>query len=319
MSKASSGSELLQALEKVILRNRGALYEGDVFSILQGSPYIIRSFEFAPADGCIDCAREFDPTTSFADRLWESQQADPSTGGASELVLFDVKSKVSEVAGDQVYLASRQQHSLMAFFIGICAADTTFVEVLPNFSQGRQFDEDSADHSAVNTSRQSKLDPSTYRLDPSNSPYRMPAYMLQEAIYRVRRCAQGYGDYVNPWTMVRFEGWRPSTVSSLAYCMPAEGTEHLSACKAALEIQRIVKTQSQSLDVAVDLDFIGLQPRLADFKLVLRERTTPVVRQVFIQHKLDVKDRSRAKPFTNVAIARSRGEDVNYWFDPFER
>lgn len=319
--------ELVEVLQKVILNNRGAIYEGDVFSVLQHSPYVVRSFEFAVADGCISCDQEFDPSTNFADRLWEAiRNARSQEGKPHRLVLFDIKSTVSETAGDQVYITTHRQRQLVAVFINICAADTKFVDLIPNRYQGVA-GQAGQEHVAINTSRESKLPSQAYHLDPSTAPYRMPVHMLPEAIRRIRLCAMGHGDYVNPWTKVPFPGWKPQTVDSVSYLMPLDGSEHSSACRAALEIQRAIKTLQPQRDLVaqrtlatIDMDFVGLQPRLADFKFLLRSLDTNRARQVFIQHKLDVRQRAAKTPLDRVSIARSRSEgDINYWFTPFER
>ena len=61
---------LLESLD-VLLNSRSTLYEGDIFSVLWQSPFVVRSFEFALADGALDCANEFSPGTTYADRFWE--------------------------------------------------------------------------------------------------------------------------------------------------------------------------------------------------------------------------------------------------------
>jgi len=55
-----STSEALSILTPLSIRNSGARLEGDVFSILKQSPFVVRSFEFALADGAIDCTQSFD-------------------------------------------------------------------------------------------------------------------------------------------------------------------------------------------------------------------------------------------------------------------
>jgi hypothetical protein len=56
---------------KPLLNNRSALYKGDVFSILYKSPFIIQLFEFAIADGAIDCTSSFPLGISFVDYFWD--------------------------------------------------------------------------------------------------------------------------------------------------------------------------------------------------------------------------------------------------------
>jgi hypothetical protein len=360
LSLPSAAVSSLDALDKLIFNNRGALYEGDIFSILKRSASVVRSFEFARADGAIDCSAEFPPETNFADRFWAMDQrlrVDPTS---TKLLLFDVKSKVSQYAGDQIYSTTVGQRRHVAFYIGICAADPSFIELFPNYHQERpatltppqtiSIQEPSPTlpttlarpisppslsttrakasttatapliqldgrHIAVNSSRISKLPPSTYILDPCNSPYRMPIGYLSEAIQRVRRCARGEGVYVNPWTWVPFPHWKPATTRSNQFLMPAETSEHFTAYKATMEIYRIVKMQGMKLD------FVGLQPRLADFKLITQFSHPHArhPRQVFVQHKLDARDRASSTPLTNVAIARGQSGDCRWYFSDIDR
>lgn len=332
----SSQIGVFESLEAPILNNRGARYEGDIFSVLWQSPYILRSWEFALADGAIDCNQHFELGTSFVDRLWKTKSHFQS--GASKLLLFDVKSKVSREAGDQIYNTSARQQNAVAFYIGICAADTSFVELIPNIYQNNGDGTEGPSENrelAVNISRASRLHASAYRLDPCNSPYRMPLALLLEAIHRVRRCVQGKGPYVNPWTLVEFPDWIPSTTSSTESLTPAEDTQHFTAYKAAMEIGRLIRIQSNP--AAMELDLVGLQPRLADFKLITIPQTSESqtshryqsrsqrrlegrdLRQSFIQHKLDGKDRSRYSPLSKVAVARGEGKDRRWYFSAFDR
>ena len=319
------------ALDRLVLNRRGALYEGDIFSILKHSPFVVRSFEFARADGMIHCSSEFSPDTSFADRFWDVEQdfqLDPRSN-SRKFVLFDVKSKVSRAAGDQIYSTTVGQRRHVAFYIGICAADPSFVDVIPNYHQGHTVTPSNIRtttsltvaagalnpdnrHVAVNNSRVSKLPPSTYTLDPCGAPYRMPIGYLTEAVARIRRCALGGGVYVNPHTMVPFPEWRPATTNSNEMSKPMESAEQFTAYKATLEIYRFCKTQPMKLD------FMGLQPRVADFKLLLGHQSRNR-RQVFVQHKLDVRDRPRGTPLIKVAIARGQGDDFRYYFSDIER
>ena len=281
----------LSAIEP-LLSNRGALYEGDVFSVLYKSPFVVRSFEFAIADGAIDCTSSFPPGTSFADRFWDIDQrlrVEP-TMTRSKLLLFDVKSKISRYAGEQIYNSTTNQRHQVAFYIGICAADPSFIELIPNFYQNPFSTSSPQDDRevAVNASRISRLPPSTYKLDPCNAPYRMPLTLLPKAIEAVRRCAQGKSQYINPWTLVSFPAWKPLTTESSQPLKPSEDSEHFTAYKAVMEIYRLVRVESTQGLVPMSLDFVGLQPRLADFKLV----TTFAGYQSFIQHKIDGRDRA---------------------------
>lgn len=332
----SSHTGFLQPLEalNIILRSRGARYEGDVFSVLWQSPYILRSWEFALVDGAIDCNEEFKLGTSFVDRL--AQVKSRFLPESRKLVRFDIKSKISQEAGDQIYNTSTHQQSAVAFYIGLCAADTSFVELIPNFHQHKEgtpalgYDPEEVlenRQGAVNDSRVSKLHASAYKLDPCNSPYRMPFTDICEAIHRVRRTAQGKGIYINPHTLVEFSDWKPSTTSFIESLISAEHIQHFTAYKAAMEIYRIIKIQPE---LVMGLDFVGLQPRLVDFKLITSQ--TPLLskslaqhrleglnlRQSFIQHKLDGKDRSRFSRLSKVAIARGAGKDRRWYFSALD-
>ena len=100
-SASQSGSDVpfpLQSVKplesiNVLLNTRGALYEGDIFSVLWRLPFVIRSFEFALADGALDCGNECAPDTSYADRIWTGEQR--RMGALRRLLLFDVKSKAA--------------------------------------------------------------------------------------------------------------------------------------------------------------------------------------------------------------------------------
>ena len=334
-SAPSSHIGSLECLETSILNNRGARYEGDIFSTLQHSPYALRSWEFALADGAIYCNGSFDWGASFAGRFSGIEQAE----GEVDLLLFDVKSKISQEAGDQIYATTTRQEQDVAFYIGVCAADTSFVELIPNiYQQASPGPLESEDGPAlqnrklgVNTSRESKFRPSTYKLDPGMSSYRMPLILLPEAILRVRRCARGVGPYVNPWTLVSFPNWKPFTTHSTDLLIPAQDSQHFTAYKAALDICRMIKIQRGP--VAIDFDFVGLQPRLADFKLITalplnslshlsiqqQRLDGRALRQDLIQHKLDGKDRARSSRLSKVAIARGEVKDRRWYFSTFDR
>lgn len=128
-------SEPLSAAGKRILQCRGASYEGDAFSILKRSPYTVRSFEFGLADGAVDCNRSYEINTPFADRFWDVHERRWLPDEVSELVLFEVKSTAGSAACDQVYITSFCQRRHVAFYIGINAADPTYVELIPNYYQ----------------------------------------------------------------------------------------------------------------------------------------------------------------------------------------
>ena len=325
----SSEAKPLEALDTLILNNRGALYEGDIFSILKQSPFVVRSFEFALADGALNCAGEVTPEVSFADRFWDVDQSLRQNPMSTKLLLFDVKSKVSQHAGDQTYITTIGQRRRVAFYIGICAADPSFVDLIPNFHQeapsaSAVSNEEDDREVAVNTSRVSRLPPSAYKLDPCNAPYRIPLPLLLEAVRRVRCCALDKGPYINPWTLVPFPQWKPWTTRSNQSLRPSESSEHFTAYQATMEIYRLVN-KVQVVHYPLELDFVGVQPRLADFKLVTSVRQSTEFkaphrrRQIFVQHKLDGRDRARSTPLANVAIARGQGKKRRWYFSDMDR
>jgi hypothetical protein len=301
--------------------NHGARFEGDVFSVLRHSPYVTRAFEFALADGAVSCNFAFDTTSTYAARFWQVDQRQrypDLSDKACELLLFDVKSTTSAIAGGQVYLTTFRQRREVAFFVCICANDPTFVELIPNYYQHvKNLDRLDNEEVAVNNARHSKLPPSAYRLDPAGSPRRLPIALLPEAISRIRQCAQNQQDYINPWTLVAEKNWRPQATSSVEHLKPAEHTEHYSAYLAAINIYRLVTTISTPVDMS--FDFIGVQPKIADFKIVLTDSKTAAQRQFFVQHKLDARERAFTTPLTKVFIGRSTKRGVDWYFTPTER
>ncbi|KAH0353181.1 hypothetical protein KCU81_g1792, partial [Aureobasidium melanogenum] len=313
---------------EALMSGSGSRYEGDIFAVLQHSPYIMRAFEGALADGAVDCTNRFDENLTFADRHWriKQRQKDPDAQrSASDLLAFDVKSKVSPFAGDQIYITTKRQRRCVAFYIGICAADPSFVELHPNYhQQDPSAPPTSSDDGevAVNSSRVSRFHPSAYRLDPCNSPYRMPLSMLTEAIARVRAYARGGGPYVNPWTLVSFDDWTPITTRSFHYFEPAEHTEQFTAYKSVMNIYRTLAfelyPQAQKSDFQVD--FVGFQPALADFKITTREPDSPLQeRQFFVQHKRDGRDRRLNARLSKVFVARKSNQRIQWYFLDTER
>ena len=87
----------LEVLEPSLMRNRGAGFEGDIFSILRHSPYIVRSAEFALVDGAIDCTRQYAHEEGYAARLWVAQHLPPPD--QSDLLLWDAKSSAADDVG----------------------------------------------------------------------------------------------------------------------------------------------------------------------------------------------------------------------------
>ena len=244
------------------------------------------------------------------------------------LLLFDVKSTNCQLAGDQYYITTIRQRREVAFYIGICVVDPSFVELIPNLYQGRPGStarsQPDGDEVAVNTSRVSHLPPSAYVLDPCNAPYRMPLALLPRAIERVRYCVQRGQPYVNPWTQVSFPQWRPTTTSASDALKPSEESQHFTAYRAAMEVYRIMN--KVSLRSPLLLDFVGLQPRLADFKFIPawvqgpKDLESPGPQhQRFVQHKLDGRDRTSSTSLAKVAISRAQGGNRWWYFQAHDR
>ncbi|KAK3703977.1 hypothetical protein LTR37_014080 [Vermiconidia calcicola] len=305
-----------------ILQCRGASYEGDVFSALRRSRFVVRSFEFALADGAIDCTRTH-TDRSYAERFWtlhDQRYLDPS-----QLLLFDVKSTIGDKAGDQVYVGNLVQRRHVAFHVGISAAEPTFVDLIPNYEQvedalsemGTQYTADAAGQQevSINVTRVCALPPGAYGgIDQCSSPYRLPLTMLPEAIARIRRhILDPSMPYVNPWTQVEFADWRPLTTSMLKFMRPSDDVAQATAFEAVMEIYRAVK-HNERTNKDLEMDFMGSQPDLADFKLIHQGR------QYFVQHKLDVVLRAMSSQLNRVSIARSyNGLLTRHYFSLFSR
>jgi hypothetical protein len=309
----------LKSLERFLAGSRAAVFEGDIFAILLACPYVVRSFEFAVADGALDCSKEYSTETGFADRLWKVEQDLRSDSASHKLLLFDVKSSSARDAGEQVYITTIKQRRHVAFYLGVCASDPGFVELIPNLLQGFQGQDDDTREVAVNSSRKLSLHPTAYRLDPFNAPYRMPIPLLPRALESVRLCAQGKRPYRNPWTLVLFPQWSPKLIQTVEPLRPYEGSEHFTSYREVMEIRRMIKTRAIQDNLSVDFDFVGVQPRLADFKIVLPSADGQSCLQVFVQHKLDGRDRAISTPLTKVAIARGKEGGTSWYFSPFQR
>ncbi|KAG9521367.1 hypothetical protein KCV07_g3780, partial [Aureobasidium melanogenum] len=308
--------QVLAPVDTILYKGRSAVAEGDVFAVLAHSPSVVRSFEFGLADGAIDCTHSYDVKSSYAYRLWKLDQGSRMPNTTSAILLFDVKSAVV----DQCYIATNAQRKHVAFYIGICAADPTFVELIPNYGQGSGLDqlepatsqEDNGRYLSVNVDRHCRLPLKSYGINQTNAPYRMPIALLVEAVARVRLCAQGHGVYVNPWTLVEFPHWKPTTTEYTHFLKPAAGTANYTAYDAAQYIYQAVMSRSDQ--TSMTLDYVGLQPRLADFKLLLHDPLKQT-RQVYIQHKIDPRVRSKSDRLSKVTVvSRRRGKKRGFDF-----
>lgn len=314
-------SEPLKAVEPLIHRSFGARAEGDVAAVLKQSPYMIRSFEFGLADMAIDCTAEYSPTQSWADRLWnvDQRQYDPSK--ASEIGLIDIKSSL--IAAAEIF-ANETQRQRVAVFICVCTGDPAYVDVLPNFHQSaaamkeddgvqRWEDQEKGEQRLLSITRAkvSRLPQSAYGLvNPSHSPYRMPLSLLLEAIARIRAHMRGEAVYVNPHTGVGFEQWKPLTCRHTEWLKPSRISQR-SACEAVFKIYQALRWRGSEKDMLVD--FVGLQPRLADFKIILRGK------QWMVQHKFESQPLNPRSPLDKIKIARGDPPKRSYYFNAHNR
>jgi hypothetical protein len=347
----SMADDFLDLIEKVSLRNSGAVHEGDVFSILTKSPFAVRSGEFALVDGALDCTRTHDPASSWATRYWEVDDWAANPFVASDLAAFEVKSCAVGVAGGQSYITTIAQRRRAAFYITRLTADPTWVELIPNYQQDEwSFDPEAAELEAdanehiLNFSRKSFLPPRTYGgVDPSGTSYRMPLFSLQEAVRRAHlHCTTGH-IYVNPWTDVAFPYWHPLTGNSAKWIRPREDGGVFTAHEAILKlIQHFNYAGGGAIGASentFEIDFVGLQPSLGDFKFLVRgplaqlathayservinEPEGPVLQYV-IQHKIEGRVRASDSKLTKVRVSRGTGRGtqrrLRYFFEAFER
>ncbi|KAK3075567.1 hypothetical protein LTR53_001005 [Teratosphaeriaceae sp. CCFEE 6253] len=306
-------AEQASALAQMVSVHRGGLFEGDIFSVLRASPYVIRSFEGALADGAVDCTRSHLQTddSMYAHRFWKVQSLEPPQW--PKLLLFDAKSTISNTAGHQTYVTSKQQRAHVAFYLGISAANTGFVELVPNYYQQPEAldlelqpeDMPSDESYAANFTRVARLPTSAYDgLDPCGAPHRLPIALLSEAIQGVRRHAQGHEVYRNPWSGVAHPDWKPVCTRDPRWLRPKDETASFTAYERILEVQQATLREGSML-----FDFVGIAPFLADFKWIRSGR------QYFVQHKVDGRSRALGTRLDKVFIRR----DKSYFFRDTER
>ncbi|KAJ6199179.1 hypothetical protein J3E72DRAFT_148811, partial [Bipolaris maydis] len=172
----------------------GTFFEAELFAALFSCP-VIRSFEFALADGALLATRGAQPLRgSYTERFWRLNEEVRAARGSQEhwariLVLFDVKSSISGFAEDQIYITSTKQQARIGIYIATCAANPNFVEIIPNRFSNSSLATQPNRKVAVNASRKSILPPSAYGfLSPCNSCYRMPLSCLPQALENIQRC-----------------------------------------------------------------------------------------------------------------------------------
>ncbi|CAO2652463.1 Nn.00g007460.m01.CDS01 [Neocucurbitaria sp. VM-36] len=331
----------LADIDAFVTRRYGTHFEADIFAMLLSCPSIIRSFEFALADGALFATEGVAPPPgNFTERFWQLNEQIRMKRNSKEhwsrvLVPFDIKSCVGNRAEDQIYITKVGQRARVGFYIAVCAADPNYVELIPNRFSGNSSVELSKRKVAVNVSRKSLLPPSAYgSLSLCNSPYRMPISLLQQALNNMQHCSRGYGDYANPWTGVRFPGWKPHIEHGNDILTPAEDSQHYTSFKGVLEIWRGIRIAKSRSSIQADFELMDLQPRLADFKILVPDIhahadvgvLVPEVlaqlprRQVFVQYKIDGLYRSPASPLTKVAIARNQRKGrITHYFTDYEQ
>jgi hypothetical protein len=309
-------TSLLEAIAQRIFQAKGAIFEGDVFSILLYCLYTVRAFEFGTVDGGMVLRGQFEKGSDYARRLWEILSSEQEED--IELLLFDIKSTVAGEAGSQAYITPIHQRRIVAFYIGVCAANATFVDLIPNFLQEAEALESKSPTDkpqgraekevAVNVTRVSCLPASAYGgIDQCMSPYRMPLWVLPEAIELVRECAIDPSKvYINPWTRVAFPNWRLLTTTITSYLRPSQDTAHFSAYRVVMDI--LTKLISIP-DSGLKLELVGLQPRLADFRLNGK----------LVQQKVDEHRRAPNSLLDQVQIARGDEENRGFFFSAFDR
>jgi hypothetical protein len=344
--------ELLEQVEKISLRNSGALHEGDIFSILANSPFVVRSGEFAVVDGALDCTRTYNTATSWATRYWVVNDWAANPLEASSLMSFEVKSCLVAEAGSQLYITTIAQRRRAAFYIARLTADPTWVELIPNYHQdegsldpeGAELETDADEH-LINFTRRSFMPPRSYGgVDPTGSSYRMPLFALSEAVRAHLHCTVAGHVYVNPWTDVAFPHWHPLVGESAKWIRPREDggvfTAHEAVMKLIQDFNYNDGGVARASGNSFEIDFVGLQPSLGDFKILVRgplaqlaQIHTPSksvitepqgqVLQYVIQHKIEGRVRRSESMLTRVKVCRGSGRKdkrkLRYFFEAFER
>ena len=301
-----------------LLQNRGTIYEGEILHFLKRAVnYLVRAFEFGLVDGALAVDQEFAPEASFADIFWKVDNTSRGLDNGYTLLLFDIKSRLSGVAGDAIHVTSDRQASQAAFFLGFCAADPRFIELIPNYKQNpgrtQYLLQQPSRYAAVNSSRISRFSSRIYGLDPSSAPCRMPLAYLPKALNQLREDVRNNNTFVNPYTQVPFPDWPRYTTTSSEYLTPKEDCDQYSGFEAILDLYRRIKWSQKPLS----LDFMCLQPRVADFKLIRHDIDTPC--QYFIQHKLDGRQRAWDVPLSKVFIARGDDPERGWYFTHTDR
>jgi len=313
----------LAEIDAFVSKRYGTYFEAEIFASISNCLFVVRAFEFALADGALLATAGLSPPSNrFSERFWqlnEDVRVTRYTAAQQDRILipFDIKSSVGSRAEDQVYITTTRQRSKVGFYISVCATHPDYVEIHPNQRSSGSLD---ARKIAVNFSRKSHLRSSAYgSLSPCNSPYRMPLGLLPLALESLRSCARGEGDYVNPWTGVQFPGWTPHTEHDNENLIPREDSQHYTSFKGVMEIWRCIRAVSCQRSIPIEFELVQLQPRLADFKLLVPGKTQSQRRQVFVQYKIDGLYRSPTSPLSRVCIARLSSGRLHHYFATHER
>lgn len=197
-------STLVEKIAPSLISNRGALFEGNAFSILRHSPFVVRSFEHSLADGAIDCRGAYEKASSYADRFHELENRVTENEIPVELALIDIKGSMKL---EEQHVALLGQRRRVAAFICMGAGDPAWVDFIPNMFQepktakhpSLDFTEEENRYVAVTYSRPSRL-PVTAQgmVNLSTSPFRMPIGLLPDAIALARAHIRRESVYVNP-------------------------------------------------------------------------------------------------------------------------
>lgn len=312
----SKMANTLGFLDSLLFRNLGVILEGETFLVLSKCPSIVRAFEYGLADGAVDCSQLRDITTTFADRFWDLCGQAPFE--SSDCGLIELKSTFALESGAQRYAATVGQARRVCFYICRCSADPNFVEIIPNMRQepaalhpNTEQDKGDGQLETVNVARVSRLWADAHGLlNQCGTPFRIPLVQLPQTIEGLRRHLQGLEDFVLPWSKVTLPKWKPTTTTKgLKWLKPSEGTANFSAYLETTRLNRAVQRTDN-----FGLDFIGIQPCLADFSLQLR-RLVGQHKLCFVQFKLESRMRALTAVLDQVSICR----DDRYYFDCCER
>jgi hypothetical protein len=199
----------LASMSSFITGRCGARFEAELFAAILDCPFVIRSFEFAPADGALFATINVDPPTrTCSERFWELNKEGRRTRYTDRKLDAGVKSTASFRVEDQIYITPIRQQERVAFYVGVCASQPACVDLILNnrTAQASTVSND-ARYVAVNVSRKSFLPPPAYCfLSPCNSPIGcqsicFPKYLCAfKSVPKIMHLAQLPGQMSNSWT-----------------------------------------------------------------------------------------------------------------------